>query len=230
MASLADELSAAMCSSKESTNESTSPQYDINSENNKNVSNIVVPPSNQCFRPLSDEKPYNFKLSESMDMTCDITMPAMKLTRNNDIAGSTMLSPQDITLDNNETIHGQNLSNLNEDQSNDQSKIDDSCDQIDSASCRDRVANSIMSDDIANNFDNRDLNYETQKVNHCLWSHISTDFDPEEETANFGTRYAVENDGKLFDVITFATIEPKVFIVHTLIKIRAQKILIGLLK
>ena len=220
MASLADELSAAMCPSKESTNESTSPQYDINSENNKNVNNIVVPPSNQCFRPLSDENPYNFKLSESMDMTCDITMPAMKLTGNNDIASATMISPQDITLDKNETLHGQHPSNLNEDQSDDQSKIDNSCDQIDTASFRDRAVNSFMSDDKASNFDSSDLNDETQKVNHCLWSHISTDFDPEEETANFGTRYAVENDGKLFDVITFATIEPKVCIVHKHIEVR----------
>ena len=222
MASLADELSAAMCPGKDSSNESTSPQYDINSENNKNVSNIVVPPSNQCYRPLSDEKPYNFKLSESMDMTCDITMPAMKLTGNNDIASATMLSPKDISLDKNETIHVQHPSNLNEDQSNNQLKIDNSFDQIDSASCRDRAANSILSDDKTSSFENSDLNDETQKVNHCLWSHISTDFDPEEETANFGTRYAVENDGKLFDVITFATIEPKVFIAFTLIQIRAN--------
>ena len=44
----------------------------------------------------------------------------------------------------------------------------------------------------------------------CQWSQISTDFDPDEETANFGTRHALEADGKLFDVFTYATIEPKV--------------------
>ena len=51
---------------------------------------------------------------------------------------------------------------------------------------------------------------ENSEQTPCIWSHIDTDFDPEEETANFGTRYALENDGKLFDVFTYATIEPKV--------------------
>ena len=33
-----------------------------------------------------------------------------------------------------------------------------------------------------------------------LWNEIATDFDPEEETANFGTRHALEADGNLYEV------------------------------
>ena len=33
-----------------------------------------------------------------------------------------------------------------------------------------------------------------------LWNEIATDFDPEEETANFGTRKALEADGNLYEV------------------------------
>ena len=42
-----------------------------------------------------------------------------------------------------------------------------------------------------------------------MWSKIVTNFDPDEETANFGTRYAIEASGKIFDVFTYATISPK---------------------
>ena len=57
-----------------------------------------------------------------------------------------------------------------------------------------------------------------------VWNDINVDFDPEEETANFGTRHALEADGNLYEVcslglnmylislyiqvVTFATIEP----------------------
>lgn len=44
------------------------------------------------------------------------------------------------------------------------------------------------------------------------WSRIDTNFDPDEETANFGTRHAIEN-GKLFDVFTHATVSPDGFVV-----------------
>ena len=43
------------------------------------------------------------------------------------------------------------------------------------------------------------------------WSVIGTNFDPDDETANFGTRRALEAEGKLFDVFTYATIDPKVW-------------------
>ena len=40
------------------------------------------------------------------------------------------------------------------------------------------------------------------------WSKIGTNFDPDEETANFGPRLAVESSGKIFDVLTHATVSP----------------------
>ena len=42
----------------------------------------------------------------------------------------------------------------------------------------------------------------------AIWNEVSTDFDPEEETANFGTRHALETGGSLYEVVTLATIEP----------------------
>ena len=39
---------------------------------------------------------------------------------------------------------------------------------------------------------------DTEKT---VWNEITTDFDPEEETANFGTRHALEADGNLYEVI-----------------------------
>ena len=33
------------------------------------------------------------------------------------------------------------------------------------------------------------------------WTEISTDFDPDEETANFGTRHALEAEGNLYEVL-----------------------------
>jgi Na+-translocating ferredoxin:NAD+ oxidoreductase RnfG subunit len=44
----------------------------------------------------------------------------------------------------------------------------------------------------------------------CVWSRIGTNFDPDEETANFGTRHAVEASGMIFDVFTHATVTPQV--------------------
>ena len=37
----------------------------------------------------------------------------------------------------------------------------------------------------------------------AVWNLISTDFDPEEETANFGTRQALEAGGCLYEGINF---------------------------
>ena len=38
----------------------------------------------------------------------------------------------------------------------------------------------------------------TEKV--PLWTEITTDFDPDEETANFGTRHALESEGNIYEV------------------------------
>ena len=37
-------------------------------------------------------------------------------------------------------------------------------------------------------------------VEISTWNEINTDFDPEEETANFGTRNALETDGNIYEV------------------------------
>ncbi len=42
-----------------------------------------------------------------------------------------------------------------------------------------------------------------------MWTNICTDFDPDEETKNFGTRNALELGGKIFDVFTQATVSPR---------------------
>ena len=34
----------------------------------------------------------------------------------------------------------------------------------------------------------------------AIWNEVSTDFDPDEETANFGTRQALETAGSLYEV------------------------------
>ena len=38
------------------------------------------------------------------------------------------------------------------------------------------------------------------EVEKAIWNEVSTDFDPEEETANFGTRHALETGGNLYEV------------------------------
>ena len=35
----------------------------------------------------------------------------------------------------------------------------------------------------------------------AVWNEVSTDFDPDEETANFGTRHALESGDNLYEVI-----------------------------
>ena len=36
----------------------------------------------------------------------------------------------------------------------------------------------------------------------AVWNEVSTDFDPDEETANFGTRHALESGDHLYEVKT----------------------------
>ena len=45
-------------------------------------------------------------------------------------------------------------------------------------------------------------------MERAVWNEVSTDFDPEEETANFGTRHALETGDNLYEVVTLATVEP----------------------
>ena len=37
----------------------------------------------------------------------------------------------------------------------------------------------------------------------AVWNEVSTDFDPDEETANFGTRHALESGDSLYEVTMF---------------------------
>ena len=39
-----------------------------------------------------------------------------------------------------------------------------------------------------------------EEPNRAVWNEVSTDFDPEEETANFGTRHALESGDSLYEV------------------------------
>ena len=43
----------------------------------------------------------------------------------------------------------------------------------------------------------------------ALWNVINTEWDPEQETVNFGTRQFVVVDSALYDVVTLATVECK---------------------
>ena len=54
----------------------------------------------------------------------------------------------------------------------------------------------------------------------AVWNEVSTDFDPEEETANFGTRHALETGDNLYEVVTLATVEPS-GVVMNLPRVRA---------
>ena len=41
----------------------------------------------------------------------------------------------------------------------------------------------------------------------AVWNEVSTDFDPDEETANFGTRHALESGNNLYEVILIKNLE-----------------------
>ena len=41
----------------------------------------------------------------------------------------------------------------------------------------------------------------------ACWNVINTEWDPDQETVNFGTRQCVVVDAALFDVVTLATVE-----------------------
>ena len=43
----------------------------------------------------------------------------------------------------------------------------------------------------------------------AVWNTINTEWDPDQETVNFGTRQFVVVDSALYDVVTLATIESK---------------------
>ena len=40
----------------------------------------------------------------------------------------------------------------------------------------------------------------TEREDRVVWNEVNTDFDPDEETVNFGTRHALETEGNLYEV------------------------------
>jgi hypothetical protein len=43
----------------------------------------------------------------------------------------------------------------------------------------------------------------------AVWTEVTTGFDTEEETVNFGTRAVVDNSNGIFETLTLATIQPQ---------------------
>ena len=114
MASLADELSAAMCPSEESPNGPTQSgltqsSYSTNKENSKNLANKLSPKYSPLddigTKQVADEYSYAFKTTEDMEMTCDITMPAIRLMKSEGQIGGVghIMPPKDIATDDNGT-------------------------------------------------------------------------------------------------------------------------------
>ena len=226
MGSLADELSAAMAGNEECTGSNPTIQS-RSSENNQNMINTsntsgnssIISGSQQnkkvhtpLFNDNNFKEPniYPFNMSGDIDITCDVTMPVMGemySACNHELVSSTIMSPQDILMDDSIAKNAE-LSSYSHDTcatSGTDTTNAESGENIrsDSGTIRKSISEHSFDKDIQEDQENSELT-------PCIWSHIDTDFDPEEETANFGTRYALENDGKLFDVFTYATIEPKV--------------------
>ena len=224
MGSLADELSAAMAGNEQCIVSDPTIQNG-SSENNQNMINTsstsgsssIISGSQQNMKvhtPLFDDNnfkeqnPYPFNMSGDIDITCDVTMPVMGemySAFNHELVSSTIISPQDIGIDdtiakNNELSSYYTCVQSSTIRTN--AKTDEKI-QSDSETIHKSISEQSFDKDMQQD-------QENSEQTPCIWSHIDTDFDPEEETANFGTRYALENDGKLFDVFTYATIEPKV--------------------
>jgi hypothetical protein len=225
MGSLADELSAAMAGNGECT-VSTPTIQNKSSENNQNTINTSRTSGNSSFisgsqqnkkvhtplfntNILTEQNPHAFDMSGDMDITCDVTMPVlseMYSAYNHELVSSTIISSQDVMDDTMAANAGQSsYSNDTCTISNTETTNAKSCENI--TSDNDTMSKSISEQSFNNDIEQHQGNSEQTP---CIWSHIDTDFDTDEETANFGTRYALENDGKLFDVFTYATIEPKV--------------------
>jgi hypothetical protein len=52
----------------------------------------------------------------------------------------------------------------------------------------------------------------------AVWTDVTTGFDTEEETVNFGTRAVIDGSNGIFETLTLATIQPhgEVFFLHFL--------------
>ena len=183
----------------------------------ENNPNLYQPQNDQKARPpLCDANKPNgqvepdlcvFNNSAEMDITCDVTMAAMcavNSASNINVENNEILDSQGIDIDQTFAANSGQSTYYNDTSIviSDTESVVEKRDQTIQSDC---VTISQSPEQATNNTIDQD-----QGQISCIWSNINTDFDPEEETANFGTRYALENDGKLFDVFTYATIEPKV--------------------
>ena len=223
MTSLADELSAASCGeAQECQNVSKGLLQFENPENNPNIANTSRTSATNKASSSLHRDPTKYQLnndqcslaadtSDDMDITCDVTLPAMvngQLIVNSGPTINSTISATDNFMD--ETI---GVIAKQQEMMGNSTRFD-----LSTIKTEDEKLQSSL--DIGlDNSENATVAEEAQLKEHlmssqssCQWSQISTDFDPDEETANFGTRHAMEADGKLFDVFTYATIEPKVII------------------
>ena len=226
MASLADELFAASANEeRECQNVSNRPVQNVEHlENNPNIANTST--SSRADAPIKASSSLLGNLNEyelngdqcslpadtsyDMDITCDVTLPAMRNPQFVNNSGTTInsaISATDNLMD--ETI-GDNVKDQG--MMNDGTKLDLSTMKIEDEQPQNSLDINFDNSKNANVIELQRKEYEMSRQSTCLWSEISTNFDPDEETANFGTRYALEADGKLFDVFTYATIEPKVIL------------------
>ena len=221
MTSLADELSAASCGEpQECQDVSNRLLQHEDPENNPNIANTSRTSTTSKASSSLYRDPTKYELnneqcslaadtSYDMDITCDVTMPAMvnpQLIVNSGSTINNTVSATDSFMDETMAVIAKqqervgdstrfDLSTIKTEDEKHQSSLDISLDDSENVTGADEVQlkEHLMSSQLT-----------------CQWSQISTDFDPDEETANFGTRHALEADGKLFDVFTYATIEPKV--------------------
>lgn len=56
----------------------------------------------------------------------------------------------------------------------------------------------------------------------ACWDVINTEWDPDQETVNFGTRQCVVVDSALFDVVTLATVECSVPVIRVILELNEK--------
>ena len=223
MASLADELSAATSGEDKGYFQIEANITEVNQdlENNRNINNTSystetnkVPTQFNKFG-ITQQSASCFN-EYDMDITCDVTIPVMNKEKYPEIREIESRTLQDISVDNTIVEKSVRLSS--------DKQIDTTSSDVEITTMQDDVTSSIKSPIISKNIFSASVDHSSidseaaEEYSSCLWTQISTDFDPEEETVNFGTRYALEKDGKLFDVFTFATIEPKVIKLRLFLK------------
>ena len=239
MTSLADELLAVTSKTEKSGDMSKSSTNLENLENDPNSTNTYLAQTNfpyvqEQHNVHSKTTPFCYAANnaDDMDITCDVTLAAMnksKLTYDLGMESNNTLSvqascmeetfalnikdhaktAQEIVMDETIVAHTKKNTHFECGKFSETSELDDQHEKIGEKLIPNSLALST-DEDKETLVGIKNFTEETIGRSSCVWSEISTDFDPDEETVNFGTRYALEADGKLFDVFTYATIEPKV--------------------